>query len=160
MIKLNYHFILILLCSITIFSCGGCKEGNPTTETSDTTDLSDTSDPNLEVTDDSNPTPVVEDEQESDPLPSLEVYFVESNIRPPNKGVDSLTYTAKIVIVDNENQQTYGSEYDRAYDVFTKESLLEIQANSAAENGRVKHPSHFNDSDWHCWNTKQVNIDC
>ena len=53
-----------------------------------------------------------------------------------------------------------GSEYDRAYDVSIEGGLLEIQANEANENGRVKHPSHFNDSEWHCWNTNQVNIDC
>lgn len=53
-----------------------------------------------------------------------------------------------------------GSEYDRAYDVFTENILLEIQANEVNENGRVKDPKHFDDSDWHCWNSNQVNIDC
>ena len=53
-----------------------------------------------------------------------------------------------------------GSDYDRSYDVSTKEGLLEIEANELDKNGRVKHQNHFNDSDWHCWDTKQFNIDC
>lgn len=53
-----------------------------------------------------------------------------------------------------------GSEYDRAYDVFTNNSLLEIESNEASKIGRVKHQSHFNDNAWHCWDANQFNIDC
>jgi hypothetical protein len=53
-----------------------------------------------------------------------------------------------------------GNEYDRAYDVFNKNSLLEIQASGATDKGRVRHPSHFNDNEWHCWNAAHNNIDC
>ena len=53
-----------------------------------------------------------------------------------------------------------GGEFDRAYDVFNKESLLEIEGNEALKNGRVKHPIHFNDNEWHCWDTNQFNVDC
>jgi len=52
------------------------------------------------------------------------------------------------------------NEYDRAYDVFTKDDLLEIQSNSILKNGKVKHPSHFNDDEWHCWDTNRFNIEC
>lgn len=52
------------------------------------------------------------------------------------------------------------NELDRIYHVFTKDNLLEIEANDANRNGRVKDPAHFEDSDWHCWNTAKVNIDC
>lgn len=50
--------------------------------------------------------------------------------------------------------------YDRAYDVYTNNRLLEIEANEGLDNGRVRHPSHFNDEEWHCWDTDQFNIDC
>ncbi len=53
-----------------------------------------------------------------------------------------------------------GNEYDRAYDVLTGDSLLEIGGNETSKIGRVKHPKHFNDSDWHCWDENQFNIDC
>jgi hypothetical protein len=53
-----------------------------------------------------------------------------------------------------------GNAYDRAYDVFTDDSLLEIEANQVQKNGRVKHPAHFNDNEWHCWDTFQFDIDC
>lgn len=39
-------------------------------------------------------------------------------------------------------------------------NLLEIQWNEASRDGRVKHPQRFNDSDWHCWNSDQLDIQC
>jgi len=59
-----------------------------------------------------------------------------------------------------EWRTTEGAEYDRAYDVFTKNNLLEIESNSVIDNGRVKDPKHFNDSEWHCWGANKVSIDC
>lgn len=53
-----------------------------------------------------------------------------------------------------------GAEYDRAYDVFTNDNLLEIEANEIMKDGRVKDPKHFGDSEWHCWDVDQFNIDC
>ena len=53
-----------------------------------------------------------------------------------------------------------GNEYDRAYDVFTNDDLLEIEANESSKEGRVKHPSHFNDDEWQCWDSDKFNIDC
>ena len=53
-----------------------------------------------------------------------------------------------------------GTDYDRAYDVFLDNNLLEIQANEVEENGRVKDPNHFNDSEWHCWDSSKFSIDC
>ncbi|MFT6335656.1 MAG: hypothetical protein ACI86M_003172 [Saprospiraceae bacterium] len=47
---------------------------------------------------------------------------------------------------------TNGNEYDRAYDVTIENNLLEIQANHANANGKVKDPKCFNDSEWHWWN--------
>jgi len=53
-----------------------------------------------------------------------------------------------------------GETFDRGYDVWNKESLLEIEANDVSKDGRVKHPIHFGDEEWHCWDTDQFNIDC
>ncbi len=39
-------------------------------------------------------------------------------------------------------------------------NLLEIQWNEASRDGRVKHFNRFNDNDWHCWNTDQLDIQC
>jgi len=39
-------------------------------------------------------------------------------------------------------------------------NLLEIKWNDAAHDGRVRHSSHFNDNDWHCWDTDQLDIQC
>ncbi|MDF1699251.1 MAG: hypothetical protein P1U56_25575 [Saprospiraceae bacterium] len=51
-------------------------------------------------------------------------------------------------------------EYDRHYDVSTDGNLIEIEANELEKNGRVKDPKHFEDEEWHCWDTNQKNIDC
>ena len=53
-----------------------------------------------------------------------------------------------------------GDEYDRAYDIFIKNNLLEIQANEADDFGRVKDQKHFDDSEWHCWDSNKISIDC
>ena len=59
-----------------------------------------------------------------------------------------------------EWRSSNGSEYDRAYDVLNKNGMLEIESNHLNKNGRVRHPFHFNDDEWHCWDTSKNNIDC
>ncbi len=52
-------------------------------------------------------------------------------------------------------------EFNRAYDVKRgNNNLLEIQWDEPSGNGRVKHPNHFNDSDWHCWDENNIDIEC
>ena len=51
-------------------------------------------------------------------------------------------------------------EFDRAYDVFTNDNLLEIQGIEGLKTGRVKDSNHFNDADWHCWDESHTNMDC
>ena len=53
-----------------------------------------------------------------------------------------------------------GSNFDRIYDVYTNNNLLEIQSNETSKSGRVKDPKHFGDAEWHCWDTNKVNIEC
>jgi hypothetical protein len=44
--------------------------------------------------------------------------------------------------------------YDRFYNVFRSDenTNINIEWSSANRYGRVKSPSHFNDTNWHCWN--------
>lgn len=55
-----------------------------------------------------------------------------------------------------------GVDYNRNYDVYkiSQDNMLEIQWNTPANNGRVKNPVEFNDSDWHCWDGELMDMDC
>ncbi|NNE30373.1 MAG: hypothetical protein HKN16_12100 [Saprospiraceae bacterium] len=59
---------------------------------------------------------------------------------------------------DNDNNL----DFDRAFDVYraANDNLLEIQANEANENGRVRDPQHFGDNDWRCWDSNFMDINC
>ncbi len=51
--------------------------------------------------------------------------------------------------------------FNRALDVQGNgNNLLEIQLNEPGGDGRVRHPQHFGDNEWHCWDTNQIDIDC
>jgi hypothetical protein len=43
--------------------------------------------------------------------------------------------------------------YDAFYDIYNavQENLVEIDANKAGNEGRVRNPAYFNDEDWHYW---------
>jgi len=60
--------------------------------------------------------------------------------------------------VDN----TSTADFDRAYDVykFSDDNLLEAQWNKATKEGRVKDEKRFGDTEWHCWDESQVDVDC
>ncbi len=97
----------------------------------------------------------------ADPKPYLELSF--------DKDADSNDISIRFsnILVGNAGNGDYiewrtanGSDYDRAYDVFLDNNLLEIQANEVEDNGRVKDPKHFNDSEWHCWDAAKFSIDC
>jgi hypothetical protein len=53
-------------------------------------------------------------------------------------------------------------EFDRGYDVYRAQddNLLQIEWNHADDAGRVKDPKQFNNSNWHCWDTDFVDVDC
>jgi len=50
--------------------------------------------------------------------------------------------------------------FDRAYDVFRAENLLEIEWNESSLNGRVKDPKEFGADVWQCWSEELTNADC
>ncbi|MEL7427230.1 MAG: hypothetical protein AAFN81_29855 [Bacteroidota bacterium] len=52
-------------------------------------------------------------------------------------------------------------EFNRAFDVQRAAGdLLEIRWNEPAGDGQVRHPQRFNDTEWHCWDTEQRDVDC
>lgn len=72
------------------------------------------------------------------------------------------------VIPNDPNNGTYieykivnDEIYNREYNVLiAPDNLLEIQFNEEGGNGRVKHPAHFNNEEWHCWDEEQMDLDC
>ncbi|MBR9920331.1 MAG: hypothetical protein GYB31_05770 [Bacteroidetes bacterium] len=54
-----------------------------------------------------------------------------------------------------------GNDFNRQFDVQAEAgNYLNIQWNEPAGDGRVKHPFHYGDSDWHCWDTNQIDSAC
>lgn len=58
-------------------------------------------------------------------------------------------------------------EYDRFYHIFLKDdtdptltNLTDIEWNFADKHGHVKDEKHFNDTEWHCWDTNLADITC
>lgn len=84
-----------------------------------------------------------------------------------NTGNEDVTIRFSNVLVSEAGYGDYiewraqnDADFDRAYDVFTDNNLLEIEANEVGKDGRVKDPKHFGDAEWHCWDSQQVNIEC
>lgn len=57
---------------------------------------------------------------------------------------------------------TTADDYDAYYDIFNQgqSNLTEIDYNRMITNGRIKDANHFGDSDWHCWDANQDDVDC
>ena len=93
--------------------------------------------------------------------------FVQINSTRDFSNVSATTRFTNIIPGDNGNGnyleyrvETNG-QFNRALDVQGNgNNLLEIQLNEPGRDGRVKHPQHFGDDDWHCWDTNQIDIDC
>ncbi|MCB0706612.1 MAG: hypothetical protein KDC34_14960 [Saprospiraceae bacterium] len=84
----------------------------------------------------------------------------------PTVGDQAIRYTNVIA-----NSPDYGQyieyrvrptdAFNRAFDVQgVPNNFLEIRWNEPSGDGQVKHPLHFNDNEWHCWDTAQIDIDC
>ena len=60
-----------------------------------------------------------------------------------------------------EYRTTSDDDLNRAFDVQLEAgNFLEILWNEPSGYGQVRHPFHFNDAAWHCWNSSQQNMDC
>ena len=57
---------------------------------------------------------------------------------------------------------TNDDTYDRFYEIYNKgeDNYTYIEWNYTAKDGRVKDSRHFNDNDWHCWDSEYFNADC
>lgn len=77
-----------------------------------------------------------------------------TNIDPTNSDMGAY--------IEHRVQST--EDFNRAYDVLTKpndpRTFLEIQWNEPTREGRVKHEKRFNNTDWHCWDVNQIDVDC
>lgn len=58
--------------------------------------------------------------------------------------------------IDGEN------DLDAFYNIYNaeNENLIEIEWDRQSKNGRVKNEVHFNDAEWHCWDTVLQDTDC
>ena len=63
-----------------------------------------------------------------------------------------------------EYREDSGQNFNRAFDVQagvnSNKGLMEIEWVEPSGEGRVRHPHHFNDSQWHCWDVNKVDTDC
>jgi hypothetical protein len=52
--------------------------------------------------------------------------------------------------------------YDRFYEIFNKgkDNYTYIEWNNTTKEGRVKDTRHFNDSEWHCWDSDYIDVEC
>ena len=81
--------------------------------------------------------------------------------------VGSIKYT----VIDQASDQVdsyiaYGktddSDFNSFYHVYLARegNLLKIDYNAETKAGRVQSPSHFQNAEWHCWNSDLIDIDC
>lgn len=101
--------------------------------------------------------------QIEDPEPYLLLNYQENPNNPEEK---TTRFTS--IIPDGENNGDYieyrttpDEPYNRGYDVYqSDEDFLEIQLNEPAGDGRVRHPIHFGDEEWRCWDEEKKDVEC
>jgi hypothetical protein len=59
-------------------------------------------------------------------------------------------------------QYTKGIPYDYIWDIYNKgqDNHTYIDWSSTTREGRVQDLNHFDDNDWHCWNSTRINVTC
>ncbi len=100
--------------------------------------------------------------QPNNPEPSLGIAYVK------DLSTEDFTIRYTNIDPDDTNNGQYieyrtnsDIDFNRAYDVFLNtNNFLEMEWNEPAGNGRVKNSEHFDDTDWHCWDTEQADVDC
>lgn len=57
---------------------------------------------------------------------------------------------------------TGNATYDTAFELFNNQTqnLINVEWHRVNQNGRVKDPAYFSDSNWHCWDESHQDIDC
>lgn len=79
--------------------------------------------------------------------------------------VSDITYTYTYPDAAEGSYIQYGQqtgEYDIFYDVYLAETSnsVEIESNRETKEGHIKSEVYFNDTDWYCWNSSYMDIDC
>ncbi len=101
----------------------------------------------------------------NNPTPLLDIDYQRND----GNDVETIRYTNIIPsdpgnggYIEHRVSTGQGVEFNRAYDVYKIEidNLLEIQWNKPSNDGRVKDPEYFQDSEWHCWASNLQDIDC
>jgi len=101
----------------------------------------------------------------NNPEPLLKIEHQKNN----GSGEASIKYTN--IVPNNSSNGDYiefrvdnatGGDFDRAYDIYksSNDNLLEAEWNQTDKDGRVRDEQRFNDTEWHCWDENQIDIDC
>ncbi|MGM0464389.1 MAG: hypothetical protein ACQEQW_07005 [Bacteroidota bacterium] len=96
-----------------------------------------------------------------DPVKMLEVDWTKDY----EAETSSLTY----VYVEPGKEETGSSitmgkdaslDYNAWYTITLSTGTIEIQWDTATKEGRVRNPDHFEDNNWHCWNSELMDVEC
>jgi len=93
--------------------------------------------------------------------------FIEITWHKSNDGVADIKY--KNVLVSSNNKGTYilygisnEAEFNAFYNIYysTNSNLTEIKWHRTNQNGRIKDPAHYSDTNWHCWDGSHSDVVC
>ncbi len=96
------------------------------------------------------------------------VHFLTINyLNDVTNGKQSIRYTKAEEVLTTEasyieHGNIIGVDMDRYYTIYLQDvnKLTEIEWNYSAGNGRVRDETHFNDTEWHCWDEQHLDIEC
>ncbi len=101
-------------------------------------------------------------ESAANPIPFLTINYSAD----ASNGKQSIRYTRAEEIVTEASYIEHGNlpgyDLDRYYTIYLQgdDKLTEIEWNYTYGNGRVKDPVHFKDTEWHCWDEQQLDVEC
>ncbi len=93
--------------------------------------------------------------------------FIKITWHKDNNGIADIKY--ENVLVTSSNKGTYilyginnDADFNAYYNIFysTNSNLTEIKWHRTNQNGRIKDPAHYSDSNWHCWDGTHSDIVC
>lgn len=93
-------------------------------------------------------------------------YFTINYLNDELNGKQSIRYTQAEEIVTQasyiEHGNLTGGDFDRYYTIYLQgdDKLTEIEWNYTHGNGHVRDAVHFKDTQWHCWDEQQLDVEC
>lgn len=98
------------------------------------------------------------------------VTYIGINWNKPTASSEAIDITFTNILAGDPGNGNYihagviegDPEYDRFYTIANTSggNTVEIKWHHLNQNGRVKNPAHFGDSDWHCWDEFHVDTTC